>query len=316
MLIINLLLYIISFTAIWFGAGIIIKSVSRIARRLKLSSFAFSFFLLGLLTSLPETAIGTTAVLKNTPEIFIGTLLGGTIVIFLFIIPFLAILGNGIRINHELDHKIIIYAMAVMALPGLLIIDRKLTNFEGLLMISLYAILFYFIEKRHGILDRSSTEVLEIKAYSFIDLLKVAAGILLVILSSQYIVHQTILFSRILNISTLYISLIVLSIGTNLPELSLAVRAILSGKKDIAFGDYLGSAAANTLIFGIFTIISHGDVFTSDSFLMTFIFTIIGLGLFYYFSKSRKDISRKEALILFGIYLLFIIYEVVKSLTH
>jgi cation:H+ antiporter len=303
----------LSFVAIWQGAGFIISAIDRIARRMKLSSFAISFFILGILTSIPEIAISATATAEHKPEIFVGTLLGGVLVIFLFIIPFLAILGKGIHINHDLDRKHILATLAVIAAPALLAVDQWITNLEGFFIIIIYCLLFNYIQKKHGIFDRAHTEILEFKAYSYLDLFKVAIGIGLVFLSSQFIVNQTIRYSQLLQIPAFYISLLLLAIGTNLPELSLAVRAVLSGKKDIAFGDYLGSAAANSLVFGIFTLINNGEILTTNSFFMTFVFTIVGLGLFYYFSQSEKNISRWEGVTLLMLYLVFVVYEMIKG---
>lgn len=314
MLIINFILYLSSFIAIWFGAGLIIKSVHKIAKKLRLSSFALSFFILGLLTSIPETAVSINAVSKHNPEIFVGTLLGGTISMFLFVIPLLAILGRGIKLNHDLDQKHLVFALFVMAAPGLFVLDHKITSLEGFSLIFLYALLFYFIQKKHGVFDRSQTEVLDLKAYSFFDLTKIVFGIIVVYLSSQIIVTQTTNFSEIFQIPAFYISLIVLGLGTNLPEISLAIRTVTSGTKDIAFGDYLGSAAANTLLFGFFTLLNKGEVLTVNNFAVAFAFVVTGLGLFYFFAKSHKYISQKEGAILITVYLLFVIYEISRGL--
>jgi cation:H+ antiporter len=310
----SLILYILSFGAIWFGAGLIIKSVDKIARKLRLSSFAVSFFVLGLLTSIPETAVSINAVIDHKPEIFVGTLLGGIVVIFLFIIPLLAILGKGVKLNHDLDNKNLIGLLAVIAAPGLVVIDHKVTNLEGILLILAYVIIFYFIQRKHGVLEENNTEILSTKSYSFLDLAKVAAGIGIVFVSSRFIVDQTLSFADILGIPAFYISIIVLSLGANIPEISIAVRAIISGKKDIAFGDYLGSAAANALLFGIFTLVNDGEVFTFDSFIITFVFIVSGLGLFYNFAQSKEDISKKEGLILLGIYIIFVLFEIGNGL--
>lgn len=314
MLITNILLYLASFVAIWMGAGLIIGSVDKIARRLKLTQFVISFFLLGLLTSVPEFAVSFNSVAAHNPEIFVGTLLGGVVVIFLLIIPILAVLGKGIKVNHSLSPKHLAMVLAVTAAPGLMVLDRKVTNFEGLLLIGFYLILFYVMQRRHGIFDKSETEVLSIKAYSLLDLLKVVLGIGIVFISSNYIVEQTISFSEIFKIPVFYISLIVLALGTNLPELSLAVRGITSGKQDIAFGDYLGSAAANTLLFGFFTLLNDGEVITVNNFSVTFIFMVLGLGIFYYFSRTEKAISVREGAILISLYAMFIVYELGKEM--
>ena len=313
-LVTGLFFYVLSFFAIWFGASLIIKSVDKIARKLRISSFAISFFVLGLFTSVPETAVGINAVINHNPEVFVGTFLGGTVVIFLLIIPVLAILGKGVTINHDLDKKTLLGLLAVIAAPGLVVIDHKVTNPEGIFLVLSYMIIFFFIERKHGVLEQHQIDVLSVKAYSFLDVAKVALGMGIVFVSSQFIVSQTLIFARLFDVPAFYLSLIVLSIGTNLPELSLAVRAIMSGKKDIAFGDYLGSAAANTLLFGVFTLINDGEVFTFSSFLFTFLFMVSGLGLFYFFSRSKKDISRKEGLVLLAVYIAFLLYEISKGL--
>lgn len=311
--IVSLIFYITSFVVIWLGAGLILGSVERIAHKLRASSFAVAFFVLGILTSIPETSVSINAVIDHSPEIFVGTFLGGTIVIFLLIIPLLAILGKGVKLDHDLDRNNLIGLLAVIAAPGLVIIDHRVTNFEGVLLVLAYAVIFFFIQRKHGLLEKKEEQTFTRKAFSFYDLALVALGVGMVLVSSQFLVHQTLAYAKLFDISAFYISLLVLSIGTNLPEISLAIRATLSGKKTVAFGDYLGSAAANTLLFGIFTLVNDGESFTFNSFAITFIFMTTGLILFYYFSRSRKDISRKEGLVLLLVYLSFVVYEVTKG---
>ncbi len=103
-----------------------------------------------------------------------------------------------------------------------------------------------------------------------------------------------------------------LSLGTNLPEFSLAIRAIISGKKDVAFGDYVGSAAANTLLFGIFTILNTGEVVTVNNFFRTFLIMVLGLGMFFVFSRSKHDITQKEGFVLLVLYGVFVASELAE----
>ncbi len=301
-------LYLLSFLAIWFGADLIVRSIIRFSRKLKISSFSVSFFILGFLTSLPEIALGLTSINSHNPEIFVGNLIGGVVVIFLFILPLLAILGNGIKISHDLDPFSLFYTLAVTALPAFLVIDRRVTNTEAILLILCYAALFYIIESKRGILTGNNEETGNTKRYSIIDLAKVIGGMILIFVSSHFIVNETIYFSQFLHLPPLVLSILLLSLGTNLPELSLAVKSVTAGRKDIAFGNYMGSAAANTFLFGLFSLINQGEVLTSDNFFVSFIFILIGMCLFFYFTRSKNDISRKEGLILLGLYVLFIAY--------
>ncbi|PIQ72690.1 hypothetical protein COY13_01085 [Candidatus Roizmanbacteria bacterium CG_4_10_14_0_2_um_filter_36_35] len=92
--------YLVSFLILWYCSGIIIRSVDRFAHRLKLSSFAVSFFVLGILTSVPEFSVGINSIINKTPDVFVGNLLGSSLVLFIFVIPLLAVFGGGVKMVH------------------------------------------------------------------------------------------------------------------------------------------------------------------------------------------------------------------------
>lgn len=311
MFLINLLLYILSFLAIWFGAGLIVGAASKFSKKLRLSPFAFSFVFLGILTSTPEFSVGLQAVADQDAEIFVGNLLGGIVVIFLVIIPTLAVFGKGINLKHELGNKTLLATMAVILLPAFFTLDKRVTNLEGAIMILSYLALLYMVQRKNGIFDRENDQLLNIKAYSYVDFLKIILGLGIVFVSSSLIVDKTMYFADFFNISAFYIGLIIIALGTDLPELTLAIRSVIPGKKELAMGDYIGAAAVSTLLFGIFTILHNGEVITISNFFVTFIFIATALGAFYFFSKTKSYISRNNGLILLGIYVLFLFFELV-----
>ncbi len=309
----DILLYVISFIAIWFGSGLIIQATDTVSSRLRVSKFALSFFVLGMLTSVPEFAVGFTSIAEHNPEIFVGNLLGGIPVIFLLVIPILAVLGKEIRFSNHMDRMDIAFSLFITALPSLFILDKRVTNTEGAFLVGAYGFLFLLIESKNGLLTSSKTKIFNTKSYSLIDLLKLLLGVGIVFVSSRFIVSETIQLSQVLHISPFIISLIILSLGTNLPELSLAIRSVFTGKKDIALGDYLGSAAANTFIFGLLTLVNQGEVITSSRFAVPFLFIATGVILFYYFSSSHRNISRREGIALLLVYGVFLIVQTLQT---
>lgn len=309
MLLVNFVLYILAFLLIWFGAGLIVSSVSKFSRLLKLSPFAFSFVFLGILTSTPEFSVGLQAVADRSASIFAGNLLGGLVVLFLVVIPVLAIFGNGIKFKNEFDTKQLITTVGVIMLPPFLILDKKVTNLEGVVMVISYLVLLYLIQRKSGIFDKSNERIFDLKAYSFRDISKILAGLGMVFVASNIIVEKTLYFAGVFNISAFYIGLIIIALGTDLPELTLAIRSVVAGERELAIGDYVGAAAASTLLFGVFTLLHNGEVITSSNFLLTFSFISIALGLFYFFSHKRKFISRLNGVALLLIYGLFVIFE-------
>lgn len=304
----NILLLGLAFVSIWAGAGAIVVSVDKFSHKLKASSFAVSFFVLGILTSIPEFAVGMRAVAARDPQIFVGNLLGGSLTLFLIVIPMLAVFGGGVELLHKLNKRDLLISLVFIGCPVLFLLEGNVSVLEAVVMVGLYVVLFFLIEKHKGLIDNNNTNVLQLKAYSFVDILKLLLGIALVFLASEIIVSQTVVIADTLRLSHFVVSLLLLSVGTNLPELTLALRSIMDRKKSIAFGDYLGSAAANTLLMGVFTLLM-GGVFVDDNFLVTFLFMTLGLGLFYYFSLSKLSLSPKEGKILLSIYVLFVIAE-------
>lgn len=309
-LIFNLFAYAVSFILIWFGAGLIVSAATKFSQKLKLAPFAFSFVFLGILTSTPEFAVGLQAVADHDPEIFVGNLLGGIVVLFLVVIPILAIFGNGISLKNEMGNKMLLVTMAVILLPSLLTLDKRVTNLEGVIMIASYLGLLYAVERNKGIFDRENKELLNTKAYSYKDFLKIILGLGIVFVASSIIVDKTMFFADYFNISAFYIGLIIIALGTDLPELTLAIRSVLSGQKQLAMGDYMGAAAVSTFLFGLFTVLHNGEVITVSNFFTTFIFILTALALFYFFSRSKNNISRLEGLILLSVYFIFIIFEI------
>jgi cation:H+ antiporter len=117
---------------------------------------------------------------------------------------------------------------------------------------------------------------------------------------------------NMLGISSFLISLMVLSIGTNLPEISLAIRSVVSQKKEIAFGDYLGSAAANTLVFGMLTFLHGKPISIPNRPFIPFFFMSFGFGIFYMLLRKKNEISRKAGMLLLIVYVFFLLIQTLE----
>ena len=312
MIFVNLFLYVVSFICLWIGAGMIVNAATKFSRKLGLAPFIFSFAFLGILTSIPEFSVGLQSVADKNSQIFVGNLLGGIVVLFLVAIPLLAVFGNGINLKHELNHKQLLSTLGVILIPAVCILDKRITNIESIFMVVSYLLLLYFIQKKDGVFDKENEKVFDIKMYSYRDLFKILLGLAIVFIASNLIVQKTLYFADIIHIPAFYISLIVIALGTDLPELTLAVRSVLSGKKDLAMGDYIGAAAVSTLLFGILSLLNGGEVLVITDFFITFLFIICALGLFYFFSHVKQYLSRTNGLIMLGVYLLFLFFELYR----
>lgn len=306
----HFLIYILAFIGIWVGAGFALKSVDNISKALRASSFAVSFLILGFFTSVSEFSVGLSSVWLNDPEIYVGNLIGASIVIFLMIIPLLAILNKGIKINGEFQGFNLLLSIIVIALPAILSMDGAVDKVDGLIPIILYVFLLISIQSKKGVLSNAGSighsEIIKIIK----NLLKIIVGVAIIFISARVIVDQTMYFARILNVTPFLISLLVISIGTNIPELSIIARSYFMKNTEAAFGDYVGSAAFNTFIFGILTLYYGKPVMLTNSYFISLFFLTGGLCAFYLVSKAEHKISRHEGFLLLLIYLVFLAVEI------
>lgn len=310
-LITQISLYVLCFFLVWIGAGLIVSPISELSKSWKLSRFIISFFLLGILTSLPEITISSIAILNNDPVIVAGNLLGGVIVMFLGVIPLLGLVGNGVKLPRQLSKKQLVMTLLVVVAPAFLTADQKLGQWEALFLILLYLSLFVMYSFKQSFFEKIKTGVAKQRKNSVKLLGKILLGIGILIAASNQIVNSTLFFADFLKISPFFVSLIIVALGTNIPEISIVFRSVVSGKKDIALADYLGSASANTLLLGIFTLLHGKTIQLPNHFFQRFSFLAVGLLLFFCFARSRDTISRKESAVLLILYLGFVVFELV-----
>lgn len=305
----HLLIYISSFVSIWFGSGIVVTSVERLARRIKLSSFLVSFFVLGFFTSISELSVGVNAVIQQNPEIYVGNLLGASLVLMLLILPLLTLVDGKIQVTPEFQKQNLTLSLFVVVLPAFLASDGKITYWDALAGISAYIMLILNIQRHKSVF--SKIKAAEKNGRKFVaDLFKILIGISIIFITSRFVVDQTMFFAEKMSVSPYIVSLLVVAIGTNLPELALIFRSIFMKSEQIAFGDLLGSAAFNTFLIGFLTIVNGAQVQLTNSYFSSLIFLPVGSLFFYIFARTKHRVSRWEGLFLVLLYILFLIFEV------
>ncbi len=310
----HIILFLTSIGIVWFFSGLIVDAIDRMAARFHKSSFTVAFFVLGFLTSISEFSVMVNSTLAGAPQISAGNLSGASFIILLFIIPLLAIIGNGIQVKNTLPKKHLALVLAVIALPTLFLLDGEVVFSEGVVSLIGYGILIYFIRKHKprlpDVIEGVKNKLVDKHDSTFMDILKLVVGAISIFFAGYLLVQEVIYFSGILGIPNSAIGLIVLSLGTNVPELAIAIRSIGKQKNNIAFGDYLGSAVANTLLFGLLILLNGNFGVTGEQFFVTAGLMIAGFIAFYISASSKRKISRFEGCVLICFYILFLITQI------
>lgn len=313
----HLLLFLLSAGIIWFFAGMLVESVDKVAKRFNQTGFTVAFIFLGLLTSISEISVMVNSSIDRVPEVSAGNLVGASLVLLLLIVPFLAIVSGGVKLKNTITRSQLAVALVAALLPTLFLLDGSASASEGVLCLLVYGSLLYFIHQYHArSVSKVATEVKESLLNKIRstrgDTLKILGGAAAIFISGHLLVNEAVYFSHELSVPSSIIGLLILSIGTNVPELVIGVRAVLKQHSDIAFGDYVGSALANTAIFGVLTLLNPGFKAESSEFAVTALIMSLGFAAFYIFARSRNSISKQEGWALIFIYCTFAIVQTIN----
>lgn len=314
---VNLLFFLLSIAVIWFFSGLLIDAVDRTAKRFNKSGFTVAFFVLGFMTSISEVSVMVNSTINQTPQVSAGNLTGATVVLLMFIIPLLAVIGNGLKLNNRLVHSHLALALVVIALPAFFLSDGLVTPLEGGFSLMGYMLLLYFIRKTKPetvpkVIEEVEKELILKNHPNIRDGMIILGGALAVFLAGHVLVDETVYFAELFQIPSSVIGLLILGLGTNLPEIIVAIRSVRKHHPEIAFGDYMGSALGNTIIFGFLAMVNGYFVVEPHEFLIALLFMAVAFPCLFFFARSQWKLTRVEGSILLGMYVLFLVVQMVN----
>ena len=306
----HLLILLVSFVTIWVSAGLVVDSVASMSRRMNLTAFSFSFFFLGLFTSITELTIGLNAVNQGVPTIFIGNLLGATVVLFGLVLPLLALLTGGIRFKKELSPVQLGLTLLYICLPAIAVVNGQVSLAEAVLLVVGYSLIWLLIKVRKQSVLLTMYERMQHSVFSLPNKSwTLIAGVILLIGASHLLVEQTVWLAGTFHTTPFLVSLLLLSIGSNVPEIVVAFQAVMHKKTDVAYGSYLGSAVANAFFFGLLTLVYNQTIYIENGLLLLLPVMILMIVLFFFFLRSEKGLSRVEGVTLLLLYAGYLIGE-------
>lgn len=292
--------------ALTSSATLVVRSLSHLSRLVGLSRFSISFLVLGMFTSLPEMFVAYRSAVGGVAQLSVGNLIGGQILMLSLVMGVSALVYGKIVLNHGMTFYEIVLSSIVVVAPVVVLWDGGLTRVEGACLIGMY-LLQALLLKKEGSVTPEIVKKQATTVFKSVSLLLI--GLAIMALSSYFMVESAKAIIALFHIPALVFGLLLLSLGTNLPEFSLAFHAAKSKTKSIAFGDYLGSAAANTAILGVLGLFAPFHVIQSAKLLFSLVLLFAVTLFFVWALSSHKNITRKEGLGLLVFYGMFIVFE-------
>lgn len=306
---------------LYFGSDWLVDGAKKLALRLGIAPFVIGITVLAFGSSAPEAV--TSIVSSSTPEIIIGNVIGSNIANIGLCIGLAAILNPMVAKYASMRFEII--TMVVSAcLITILGINGYIGLIEGIILMSLLVIFIlavYFMKR--GDKEGQESYVSEIdtnidrstkKLLLWIGMCIV--GLVLLYFGARFFVDGATDLAKEIGVSELMIGLIVVAIGTSLPELCISLMASYRGENELAVSNIVGSNIFNAFfVLGIGA--SLADVPISDTTLMFHMLVMIGLSLIMFLMVwKRNEISKISGALLLTIYIAYILaMAFVPSLT-
>jgi len=318
---IALAIFSIGLVIITIGAELLLRGASKIASLLGIRPIVIGLTVVSIGTSLPELAVGITAIKDGAADMAVGNIAGTNLVNILLILG----LSAAIR-PLPLQIKAIKFEMGVMIFTAFLLLilclDGTLSFFNGLFMLVVGIVYLSMtiknsrkedikIQKQYAE-EYQSPPVREKQIFSvwFKNLLFLIVGIAGTIWGADLLVSGAISMARVMGMSDALIGLTIIAVGTSAPELVTTLVATFKDDRDVAVGNLLGSSITNILFILAITILFVPEGIQVNDNILWFDLPLAALVavVCYPVFKSDQRISRVEGILFATSYIIYVVF--------
>lgn len=298
---------ILGLAGLWLGTELVINSALNITKFYELSEIFVGVTILAIGTDLPEIVVAIEASLHSviqhvdTSGIIIGNAIGSC---FSQIGLVLGIAG---LINYLTLTKRHFYRDGIMLIGSLLLVillgfDGKITRVDGVVLLGIYIIYYFTLFHQEGVGKKIKKKF---GKNMMKEILYLVLGIFIVIFTSELVVENSLIFAEKLGIRQSFVGIILIGLGTSLPELAISINAARKKAFELSVGNLLGSNIFDMLIpVGMGATISELNIEKKlIRFDLPFLMLLSLVVLFFFYKK--KGLQKIEAVILISTFVLY-----------
>lgn len=299
-------LLIVGFVMLTKGADWFVDGSSALAFRLGIPQLVIGLTIVAMGTSAPEAAVSITSALKGNEGITVGNVVGSNIMNILLILGIASVIVP-LAVQKSTRMIEIPYMIAITVLFGVLgYTGEMVTRVEGgILWIAFLIYLGYLLwMAKKGKEDNEPDE----KQKSLpVQLLMILAGLICIVLGSDFVVDGATEIAKVIGISDRIIGLTIVAFGTSLPELVTSIAAARRGNADIAIGNIVGSNVFNILFVAGTSALISPIVFESKFVLDTAVATATAVLLLVCVCNKEGKLKRSGGIIMLAAYAVYFV---------
>ena len=300
----DIIIFIVSMSALIYGADHIIEQSERIALHFNISAFVIGATLIALGTSLPEMAVSMSASMQGSGDIAVANVIGSTIFNIALVLGVVFLIAKNISPKRDLFAKDSAWSLFPILIFILMSIDGKLSMLDGFLFLGLMGAYLLFLIQSNQVEEIDEDLTKEKFAWGK-TLAVLFLGFIFVVGGADFAIGAAGNIARDFGVSEWLIGLFLVAFGTSLPELTVAIKAARANNADMAIGAIIGSNVANfTMVLGLSSIINPLNVDLSANFFDIMAATILSVMLV--FITANKLYNKSAGLVLMTVLILVI----------
>jgi len=309
--IITIILLLVGFVLLIKGADYFVEGASDLATMLKIPSMIIGLTIVAFGTSAPEAAVSVTSALTNSNAIAISNILGSNIFNLLAVIGITSVIYKIDIDKVTLKEDFPILLVSSILLLIFIVTGNLISRIEGIiLLVILIAYVGWLILRAKKTDTNMSVGTTHLSMP--IIAIYIICGLIAIVVGGDLVVESSKSIALGLGMSETLVGLTIVSIGTSLPELITSVTAAYNRKTDIALGNAIGSCIFNILfILGLTNTIT--PIATTGIMLIDCIIMIIVMIITYILAYDKNDFNRKDGLILVGLFIVYMIYIIIRN---
>ena len=228
------------------GGEAFLKSILGAAIHLRVPKRVVAITLAAFATSSPELTVSSVAALAGEPQIGLGDALGSNVVNIALIFG-LALLYGAVPTRRDDFGRDFYLALAVPVLTLVFVLDGQLARVEALLLVAAFAA-WLAVTLRQALRERDAPAELDARELSAgRSLLLGALGLAALIAAGRLFVGGATGIASAFAVDTYVVGVVLVAIGTSLPELVTVLLSRLRGHDDVGVGTLIGSNLFNGL---------------------------------------------------------------------
>jgi len=305
---------IICFSIMMISAHFLEREAEKIGAYL---GSVIGIMMVAAMTSVPELAVALNSAFSNHIELAVGTIIGSNIANIALVLGMAAIL-RPVEIEKGFFKSIFAFIVILVGLVVILfnlriipptfiasrVSEMAMFGQEGIIMIMFFVLYILFSNFIMG--KKEIEEEKEKSGQLSRHILLVAILGLTIWFLAELTVTTTIKIAEFYNISELIIGVVILAVGTSLPEIGVTLVGVIKKKYDFIITDLIGSNAFDMAVcLGLASFIV--PVTISKEVLYFHIPFLIFVNFLTMILIMKNFISRKSGFILLSVYLVYIL---------